>query len=195
MIDQGDLRYQFSRSGQSSNFIIGSDTTELELSRESRSFVNRVNDQVRKRQKRICNVAREGEEHSIIWRMFMAVTMESATFMGKNFQDTQNFIVNTTDLTLKQMFDISAKSVIEQLWKRLVGKNIHGIICHKLVMKESSIFNSRKFILYFVLGRSIKIGKPTKLGRKGQNESQFLKVTETMTESVESRLNSSGTSS
>ena len=49
MIDQDDLRYQFSRSGQTSNFIIGNDTTELELSVESRSFVNRVNDQVRKR--------------------------------------------------------------------------------------------------------------------------------------------------
>ena len=33
------------------NSIMGSDTTELELSVESRSFVNRVNDQVRKRQK------------------------------------------------------------------------------------------------------------------------------------------------
>ena len=39
----------------------------------------------------------------------MAVTMESATFMEKNFQDNQNSIVNTADLTLKQMFDISAK--------------------------------------------------------------------------------------
>ena len=87
-------------------FVIGNDTTELELSVESRSFVNRVNDQVRKRQKRISNVAGEGEEHSIIWGMFMAVTMESATFMGKNFQDSQNSIVNTANLTLKQMFDI-----------------------------------------------------------------------------------------
>ena len=85
------------------NFIMGSDTTELELSVESRSFVNRVNDKVRKRQKRISNVA-EGEEHSIIWGMFMAVTMNSATFMGKNFQDNQNSIVNTTDLTLKLSF-------------------------------------------------------------------------------------------
>ena len=51
----------------SQNFIMGSDTTELELSVESRSFVNRVNDQVRKRQKRVSNVAGEGEEHSIIW--------------------------------------------------------------------------------------------------------------------------------
>ena len=39
----------------------------------------------------------------------MAVTMESAAFMVKNFQDNQNSIVNTTDLTLKKMFDISAK--------------------------------------------------------------------------------------
>ena len=37
--------------------------------------------------------------------------MESATFMGKNFQDNQNSIVN---LTLKKMFDISAKLVTEQ---------------------------------------------------------------------------------
>ena len=44
----------------------------------------------------------------------MAVTMESATFMGKNFQDNQNSIVNTADLTLKQMFGISAKLVGEQ---------------------------------------------------------------------------------
>ena len=44
----------------------------------------------------------------------MAVTMESATCMVKNFQDNQNSIVSTTDLTLKKMFDISAKLVTEQ---------------------------------------------------------------------------------
>ena len=93
---------------------MGNDETELELSVESRSFVNRVNDQVRKRQKRISNVAGDGEEHSMIWGMFMAVTMESAVFMGKNFQNNRNSIVNTADLTLKQMFDISAKLVTEQ---------------------------------------------------------------------------------
>ena len=76
--------------------------------------MNRVNDQVRKRQKRIPNVAGEGEEHSIIWGMFVAVTMESATFMENHFQDNQNSIVNTAGLTLKQMFDISAKLVAEQ---------------------------------------------------------------------------------
>ena len=95
-------------------FVFGNDEAELELSVESRSFVNRVNDQVRKRQKRISNVAGEGEKHSIIWGMFMAVTMDSATFMGKNFQDNQNSIVNTTDLILKHVFGISAKLVGEQ---------------------------------------------------------------------------------
>ena len=83
----------------------GSDATE---------FVNRVKGQVRTRQKRMSNVAGEGEEHSIIWEMFMAVTMNAATFMGKNFQDNQNSIMNTTDLTLKKMFDISAPLVSEQ---------------------------------------------------------------------------------
>ena len=95
-------------------FVFGNDEGELELSVESRSFVNRVSDQVRKRQKRISNVAGEGEEHSIMWGMFTSVTMDSATFMVKNFQDNQNSIVNTTDLTLKQMFGISAKLVGEQ---------------------------------------------------------------------------------
>ena len=44
----------------------------------------------------------------------MAVTIESAVFMGKNFQNNRNSIVNTADLTLKQMFDITAKLVTEQ---------------------------------------------------------------------------------
>ena len=42
-------------------FVIGNDEGELELSVESRSFVNRVNDQVRKRQKRISNVTENVE--------------------------------------------------------------------------------------------------------------------------------------
>ena len=77
------------------NFVTGNDETDLELSVESRSFVNRVNDQVRKRQKIISNVTGDGEEHSMIWRMFMAVTMESAIFMGKNFKNNRNSIANT----------------------------------------------------------------------------------------------------
>ena len=48
------------------NSVMGNDETELELSVESRSFVNRVNEQVRKRQKIISNVTEGGEEHSMI---------------------------------------------------------------------------------------------------------------------------------
>ena len=48
-------------------FLIQNDKAELELSVESRSFVNRVNDQVRKKQKRISNVTEKGEKHSMIW--------------------------------------------------------------------------------------------------------------------------------
>ena len=89
----------------SETFVMGSDTAE---------FANKVKDQVRKRQKRMSNVAGSGEEHSIIWGMFMAATMNAATFMGKNFLDNQNSIMNSTDLTLKKMFDITAKLVGEQ---------------------------------------------------------------------------------
>ena len=60
----------------SENFVMGSDAAE---------FVNKVKDQVRSRQKRMSNVADSGEEHSIIWGMFMDATMNAATFMGKNF--------------------------------------------------------------------------------------------------------------
>ena len=77
--------------------------------------MDRVNDQVRKKQKRSSmNVTENDEKHSVIWRMFMSVTMESAVFMGKNYSDNWHSIKNTKDFTMKQMFDISAKLVSEQ---------------------------------------------------------------------------------
>ena len=77
--------------------------------------MDRVNDQVRKRQKRSSmNVTEDGEKHSVIWGMFMSSTLESAVFTGKNYSDNCHSIANTKDLTLKQMFDISAKLVSEQ---------------------------------------------------------------------------------
>ena len=89
----------------SENFVMGSDAAV---------FVKKVKDQVRNRQKRMSNVAESGEEHSIIWRMFMAATLNAATFMGKNFSTIQSFVMNSRDLTSKQMLDISAKLVGEQ---------------------------------------------------------------------------------
>ena len=67
MKDRGDPMLILKEKQGHNNLIIGNDETELELSVDSRSFVNRVNDQVRKRQKRILNVTQDGEKHSIIW--------------------------------------------------------------------------------------------------------------------------------
>ena len=96
-----------------SKTFMGSDAAE---------FVNKVKDQVRSRQKRMSNVADSGEEHSIIWGMFMVATMNATTFMGKNFMDNQKSIKNPTDLTLKKMFDISEKLVSQQEEINNVGK-------------------------------------------------------------------------
>ena len=103
-------------SGQldSANSQEEADSEIFVMENDAAEFVNKVNDQVRKRQKRMSNVADSGEEHSRIWGMFMAATMNAATFMGKNFLVNQNSIMNSTDLTLKKMFDISAKLVGEQ---------------------------------------------------------------------------------
>ena len=54
--------------GGAYQFVIGDDETELELSLGSRSFLDRVHDQVRKRQKRSSmNGTEDGEKHSVIW--------------------------------------------------------------------------------------------------------------------------------
>ena len=67
----------------SENFVMGNDAAE---------FVNKVKDQVRNRQKRMSNVAESGEEHSIIWGMFMAATVNAATLIpGKEFLNYSKF--------------------------------------------------------------------------------------------------------
>ena len=44
------------------------------------------------------NVTESGDEHSIIWGMFIAATMNAAKFMGMNFSTDQNFTTNSEDL-------------------------------------------------------------------------------------------------
>ena len=44
----------------------------------------------------------------------MAATMNAATFMGKNFSTIQSVVKNHEDLTLKQMFDVTAQLVNDQ---------------------------------------------------------------------------------
>ena len=109
----------YQEQAYSENFVMGSDAAE---------FVDKVKDQVRNRQKRMSNVAESGDEHSIIWGMFMATTLNAATFMEKNFSTIQSVVKNHESLTLKQMFDVTAQLVNNQdeingLDKILYGKN------------------------------------------------------------------------
>ena len=133
----------------------------------------------------------------------MAATMNAVTLMGKKFMDNENSINNSTDLTLKKMFDISEKLVSEQeeinnvdkiFWKNHSWKQL-SLIGDETVINLQRKKSLSSQILCCALERSINIRNPTKLGRKGLNGSSLTKVTETMTESMESRLNSSGTSS
>ena len=59
----------------------------------------------------------------------MAATMNAATFMGKNFSTIQSFIKNYEDLTLKQMFDVTAQLVNDH-------EEIHGL--DKILWGKSS---------------------------------------------------------
>ena len=113
-VSYGEMIHDGSGKPEKVNFQEGADSETFVMGSDAAEFVNKVKDQVRSRQKRMSNVAESGEEHSIIWRMFMAATMNAATFMGKNFSAIQNFSMNSEDLTLKQMFDITAKLVGEQ---------------------------------------------------------------------------------
>ena len=62
-------------------FIDGSDTTE---------FVNKVRNQVRIRQKRMSDDAKDCTEHSILWGMFMATTLKCSHIHGKElFNDAE----------------------------------------------------------------------------------------------------------
>ena len=143
------------RGARPQQFIIGDDETESELSLGSRSFVNRVNDQVRKRQKRSSmDVTEDSGKHSVIWRMFMSSTLESSVFMGKNYSDNWHSINNTKDHTMKQMFDISAKLVSEQ-------DEIYGV---KTIDWENSSW--KYLFLYCVLKDTRETSIKHSMGRK-----------------------------
>ena len=105
MIHDGTGKFEtvdHQEEANSENFVMGSDTAE---------FVNKVRNQVRNIQKRMSNVAESGDEHSRIRGMFMAATLNVATFKGKNFSTIQSLVKKYEDLTLKQMFDVTAQLV------------------------------------------------------------------------------------
>ena len=102
-------------------FVIDDDmdsftATESNLCLRSQSFLNRVNDRLRKILDRCPEDAKQDiDKHSMIWRMFMSSTLETSVFMGKNNSDNLHSIKNTgNNLTIKQMFEISEKLILEQ---------------------------------------------------------------------------------
>ena len=187
-------RANYQEKAVSETIVMGSDAAE---------FVDKVKDQVRNRQKSMSNVAESGEEHSIIWGMFMATTLNAATFMGKNFSTIQSFVKNYEDLTLKEMFDVTAQLVNNQdeingldkiqwekcSWTRLslIGdETVINLQSTKVFVFSDAVFASERFFNILI---------PTKLGGTELQESEPTKATETMMLSTESQPNSSGTSS
>ena len=113
----------------------------------------------------------------------MAATMNAATFMGKNFMDNQNSIKNSTDLTLKKMFDISEKLVSEQeeinnvdkiYWKNHSWKQLS-------LIGDETVINLQRAKVYVFSDSVLCLGKvhqhpeSNELGRKGLSGSSLKK--------------------
>ena len=81
----GEMIHDGSGQPDSANYQEEAESETFVMVSDAAEFVNQANDQVRKRQKRMSNVADSGEEHSIIWRMFMAATMKCGDLHGKEF--------------------------------------------------------------------------------------------------------------
>ena len=133
----GDLEDSKSTSGGTLS-IFGSHT---------RSFLNRVNDRLRKMLDHSSKDAMQDiDKRSMIWGMFMSSTLEASVFTGKNYSDNLHSFRNAgKDLTLKQMCLKSA------------GKILHGNIHLWSMMKKSQVSRMQRFmysqILCYVLER------------------------------------------
>ena len=129
--------------------------------------------------------------------------MNAATFTGKNFLDNPNSIKNSTDLTLKKIFDISEKLVSEQEkinnvdkihWKNHSWKQLSLIGDETVVnLQSAKVYVFSDSVL--CLGKIHQHPESNEAWKKVLKGSQPTKATEIMTVSMESRRNSSGTSS
>ena len=114
--------------------------------------------------------------------MFMAVTMESAVFMGKNYLNNCQSIANTTDLTLKQMFDISTRLVSEQdeiSGLETIGWENHSWKYLSLIGDERVINLQRTKVYVFsdsvlCLGKILENPNRTMHGSKNQDGSNLV---------------------
>ena len=88
-------------------FVIGDDDmdsdtdAESDMSLLSRSFLNRVNDRLRKMLDRSPEDSMQDiDKRSMIWRMFMSSTVEASVFMGKEYSEHLHSIKNTVKISL-----------------------------------------------------------------------------------------------
>ena len=91
----------------------------------------------------------------------MATTSNAATFMGKNLSTVQSVVKNLEDLTLKQMFDVTAQLVNNQdeingldkiLWRKNSWKRL------SLIDDEVAI-NLRRTKVYVFSDSVLCLGK------------------------------------
>ena len=130
---------------------------ESESSLESRSFLHRVNDQVRKRQNQSSKDAtKDSDKHSVIWRMFMFSALQASVFMAKNYSDNLHSIKNTEDLTIPEnliteqsdeIYGISTINWEDSSWKylSLVGdEEVISLLHTKVYVFSDSVSCLRK---------------------------------------------------
>ena len=140
------------KPANSQNFVMGNDETELELSVESRSFVNQVNDQVRKRQKNFKRCRRRRRTFYYLVNVY-GCNDEFSHIHGEEFPRQSEFVkrVMTNDpFFLSQNFaHIPTSSgvlmITEQV--RRVQNLVSGSSCGTAEMK--SLYNVQ-WILSFV---------------------------------------------
>ena len=131
-------------------FVIDDDmdcgtAAESDLSQKSCSFLNRVNDRLRKMLNRSPEDSMQDiDKRSMIWSMFMSSTVEASVFMGKNYSDNLHSVKNIgEDLTLKQMFDISEKLIVEHS-DEIFG--VSQISWESFLWKQLSLVNDEEVI-------------------------------------------------
>ena len=128
-----------------------------------------------KRQKRTSNVADSGEEHSIIWWLFMAATMNAATFSWERISR-----IIKIPLWIKQISPWRkcstylqnwwANKLRSSMWIRFIGKTFMetSVIDWWRNRYQSSTPKSLRLLRFcVVLEGSINIRSPKKLGRSG----------------------------
>ena len=129
---------------------------------------------------------------------------ECGDIHGKEFVNYSKFHHEFEDLTLKQMFDVTAQLVNNQeeihgLDKIHWGKNSWRRLS---LIGDETVINLQSTKVYVFSDSVLCLGRilqhpliPMKLGRTELQGSRPRKATEIMMVSMESRLNSSGTSS